>query len=413
MSNPKSEAQAAIAYLQQPQAIRDRAGQLFELGCADQLDYFQVRLDRLAAATAIVQQVIQAAYPDLAVPFHSRWRHFEVAGESRLDQAAAEFKGWSQLEQARMKFDLAITSVLLDAGAGAHWCYVEPDTGKVFARSEGLAIASFHSFKQGLFSSDPQNPWQADADGLQGLTTERLAAGFQVSADNPLVGLQGRVELLQKLGHALATQPTYFGQTAPRPGYLVDYLQTQAVAGILSAVTVLQAVLKGLGSIWPGRVAIAGVNLGDVWHHPKLPDTGLGSQLMPFHKLSQWLTYSLLEPLQDLGLTLTDLDQLTGLAEYRNGGLCLDTGLLHPKLPTVTTQAHRPGSVIIVEWRALTVVLLDKIAQTLRQTLDFSAAELPLVKVLQGGTWSAGRQLAQQLRNGLPPIQIESDGTVF
>jgi hypothetical protein len=58
--------------------------------------------------------------------------------------------------------------------------------------------------------------------------------------------------------------------------------------------------------------------------------------------------------------------------------------------------------------------LLDRIAVAIRQQLNLSAAELPLVKVLQGGTWTAGRRIAAELREGgIPPIQIESDGTVF
>ena len=48
-------------------------------------------------------------------------------------------------------------SVLLDAGAGAAWTYVEPESGKAFQRSEGLAIASFHSFYAGLFSSQAES----------------------------------------------------------------------------------------------------------------------------------------------------------------------------------------------------------------------------------------------------------------
>jgi len=140
----------------------------------------------------------------------------------------------------------------------------------------------------------------------------------------------------------------------------------------------------------------------------------LGSQLIPFHKLSQWLTYSLLEPLQELGLTLTHLDSLTGLPEYRNGGLCIDLGLLQAKQDTIQTQKHSPNSPVIVEWRALTVVLLDQIATEIRRQLGMTAAQLPLAKILQGGTWSAGRRIANQLRpKGIPPIQIESDGTVF
>ncbi|MGE0634502.1 MAG: DUF1688 family protein, partial [Pseudobdellovibrionaceae bacterium] len=41
-------------------------------------------------------------------------------------------------------------------------------------------------------------------------------------------------------------------------------------------------------------------------------------------------------------------------------------------------------------------------------------SEFPLAKVLEGGTWWAGRFLAAEKRQGgPPPIQIKSDGTVF
>ncbi len=58
-----------------------------------------------------------------------------------------------------------IVSVLLDAGAGAAWQYRDQD-GDVFSRSEGLAVASFEMFTQGMFSSDPKQPWRADSLGL-------------------------------------------------------------------------------------------------------------------------------------------------------------------------------------------------------------------------------------------------------
>jgi Protein of unknown function (DUF1688) len=134
---------------------------------------------------------------------------------------------------------------------------------------------------------------------------------------------------------------------------------------------------------------------------------------VPFHKLSQWLTYSLLEPLQELGLEITNLDALTGLSEYRNGGLCVDLGLLQPKHVGVLEEAHSPDSEVIVEWRSLTVILLDRIADTIRQKLGMDGESLPLAKVLEGGTWAAGRKIAAELRDGSPPIQIISDGTVF
>ncbi|MGG6237172.1 URC4/urg3 family protein [Nodosilinea sp. AN01ver1] len=407
-------AEVAVAYLQSPQAIRDRCRALFALAKQDRLQHFRYHADALPAAADYVLAVMRQQYPDGDVPFHSRWRHFEVEGRSRLERLDPALSALDSLEQARLKVDLAITSVLLDAGAGSQWRYVEPGTGLGFARSEGLAIASFHAFTAGLCSSQPEHPWQADASGLTALTANSLAQAFQVNDNNLLLGVEGRVALLQKLGHALHQQPKFFGADLPRPGHLVDYWLTQATDNALSAPTILQTILQGLGPIWPGRVELARVNLGDVWPHPQLPETGPGSNLVPFHKLSQWLTYSLLEPLQDLGLKITDLDQLTGLAEYRNGGLFIDCGVLSLKDPAAQAIAHPPSSPLIVEWRALTLCLLDDLAAHLRQTLDMNAETLPLVKILQGGTWTAGRQIAAEKRtDGGPPIQLASDGTVF
>jgi hypothetical protein len=426
----------AIAYLRSPKAIRDRCGQLFELAQQDKLSYFRCDLRQLERVANYVIQVMQAQYPDGQIPFHSRWQHFEVGGVPRLAQLERMLAGMSPIDRAVTKFDLAIASVLLDAGAGSRWLYCERETNSSFGRSEGLAVASFRMFCQGAFSSHPQQPLQVDARGLQALNEATLAQGFQVSRDNPLVGLAGRVELLQKLGRSLLAVPQMFGDDNPRPGNLVYYLLQQSDRKQLPAATVLRAVLEGLGNIWSGRIEIAGVNLGDVWYHPALEgsrraeeqginyqlpfvplttyDLQLTTSLVPFHKLSQWLTYSLLEPLQELGLEITGLDDLTGLPEYRNGGLCLDLGLLQAKDLNVFQQAHAVDSEIIVEWRALTVILLDRIAEEIRNQLGMNAAQLPLVKVLQGGTWSAGRRIAAELRpDGVPPIQIQSDGTVF
>ena len=135
--------------------------------------------------------------------------------------------------------------------------------------------------------------------------------------------------------------------------------------------------------------------------------------MIPFHKLSQWLAYSLLEPLATIGITVNELDILTGLPEYRNGGLLLDLGVLSLKDPALKNQEHLPDSALIVEWRALTVCLLDEIASHIRQKFQLTSEQLPLAKVLQGGTWSAGRRIAQELRGGTPPLLIQSDGTVF
>lgn len=410
---PDVRCRAAIAYLRSTTAIRDRCGVIFTHGCKDQLSHFRVQLHQLERVADYVIGVMRNQYPDLQIPVHSRWQHFEAGGVSRLAQLQRRLSGLSAVERAMAKFDLVIISVLLDAGAGNRWQYCEPETRQVFRRSEGLAVASFQMFCKGAFSSTDQ-PWQADAQGLQNLTEATLATGLQVNAENCLVGMTGRWELLQQLGQVLLAAPQLFGEQNPRPGKLVDYLLKQSSNGQLSAETILSVVLEGLGGIWPGRVEIAGVNLGDVWSHPAIGGDDSSAGLVPFHKLSQWLSYSLLEPLQELGLEITGLDALTGLPEYRNGGLCIDLGLLQAKHSAVLEQPHSAGSEVIVEWRALTVILLDHIAFSVRSKLGVTTEELPLVKVLQGGTWSAGRQIAAQLRaGGVPPIQLESDGTVF
>lgn len=416
--------QQTIAYLRTLAAIRERCDRMFKLACDRQLNYFRCDLSKLDKTADYVIGVMRENYPDLNIPFHSRWRHFEVGDSARLAELDISLAKLTAIEKAKVKFDLAIISVLLDAGAGADWQYYERETGQVFRRSEGLAVASLRMFCQGVFSSNPEQPLQADAKGLQAITIQKLAPGFQVSPENPLVGLEGRVKLLQRLGEILTQNPIFFGEENRRPGNLVDYLLQNKISTFshqptrpsvhLPASLVLTAVLEGIGEIWPGRLTITGVNLGDVWIHPALGGEKESDRYIPFHKLSQWLTYSLLEPLEELGVEITGLEEMTGLPEYRNGGLCLDMGLLQVAREDMLQESHLPGSEVIVEWRALTVILLDQIAAAIREKLNLNESQLPLVKILQGGTWNAGRKIAAQLRRGgVPPIQIESDGTVF
>lgn len=397
----RSHESEAADYLRTPVAIRERCGRLLALGLEGRLENFGVDRARLEAVSDYVAEVTRENYPDLKIPVHSRWGHFEVGGVSRKAELDRRTAALDVKERARVQFDLVITSVLLDAGSGPGWKYVE--NGVTYARSEGLAVASFRMFVDGRFSSDPSQPLRADSKGLAELTRAQLSEAFQVSAENPLAGVEGRLALLQGLGRAVE-----------RPGVLFDRIAARAIDGKVRAEQVLAVVLESLGSIWPGRVSLDGVNLGDVWEHSALGGSTLADRLVPFHKLSQWLTYSLLEPLAEGGVQVVALDALTGLPEYRNGGLLVDLGALVPKNPKLLTEAHLPGSEPIVEWRALTVALLDEVAAGVRKRLGLSADELPLAAVLQGGTWSAGRKIASEKRDGGgPPIRIESDGTVF
>jgi hypothetical protein len=355
---------------------------------AGEVSEWRVDLAKLDAAADLTAQVVREAYPDLKVPCHDLW--------------AERDKPWSDpKDAARAAFDLAITSVLLDAGAGPAWRYRDAATGAVLGRSEGLGIASLRLFESGALSADRHDPLRADA--LTQVDAEILAKAFQVSADNPLVGLDGRAALLRRLGEAVG-----------RPGALFDVMAARATGGRLPAPVILDVLLEALGPIWPGRLSLGGVPLGDCWRHPAIKRADATDGFVPIHKLSQWLSYSLIEPLEVAGIAVVDVDGLTGLAEYRNGGLFVDAGVLTLRDAADAARAHPVDGPLVVSWRALTVALLDKIAPMVRERLGVSAEAFPLARVLEGGTWAAGRRIAGSLRaDGGPPISVVSDGTVF
>ncbi len=417
--------ETAVAYLRSPLAIRARCENILEAGLAGMLRHFSIEMSALPAVVDEVVAVTRAAYPTLIVPVHGRINHFRAGGIDRVAALDAELAALPADERARVWIDLVVVSVLLDAGAGDAWRFTEPGTNLSIGRSEGLAIASLHAFRSGLFSSDSAHPLRVDAQALRALDPARLAAAFQVRDDNPLAGVDGRIGLVRSLGDALIGAPDIF--PGDRPGGLLDHLQWIAIekrapggSSIRKMVTkidapsILSALLEGLAPIWPGRITLGGTNLGDVWPHPAAGGTVPSAGLVPFHKLSQWLAYSLFEPLGRAGLEITLPGALTGLPEYRNGGLLVDLGVLVPKHDDVRGNVHAPGDEVIVEWRALTVALLDRIALGVRSKLDKTPVELPLASILEGGTWATGRAVAARLRpGGGPPIRIASDGTVF
>jgi hypothetical protein len=398
----------AAAALRTTTAVRERAQFLLNRARAGDSRWFSVHDDSLPAAAAEVADVARARYPDLRIPYHSRWRHFQAGGVDRKADLDTRLAAEDTPARARAMIDLAVVSVLLDAGAGPDWRYLEATTGQSFSRSEGLGVASWHAFCDGVFSSDAAHPLQVDAAGLRNLSVDRLAGVFQCAPANPLVGLEGRVLVLRRLGDVLASQPEVFGPQG-RPGGLFELSDANRVV----AHDILSRLLTSLAGIWLAPNSIGPEALGDCWRHDAVPGRGLTRGWVPFHKLSQWLTYSLLEPFEGAGVHVDGLDALTGLPEYRNGGLLLDTGVLRLREPAWATRTWVVGDELVVEWRALTVALLDELAPLVRGRLGVDAGQMPLACVLEGGSWAAGRALAERLRDGRPPLSVVSDGTVF
>jgi hypothetical protein len=402
----------AFAKLLQARAVRERCAMVHAWVAENRSAHFALEPAGLERAADLVVQVMREVYPDLKVPLHSRWRHFCVDGVDRSREvldAAPDVR-----ERAHMAIDLATVSVLLDAGAGDAWRYHDKTSGRTFARSEGLAIASLEMFRAGAFSCDRAHPLRVDATALAHIDAARLADHFQVSAENPLIGLEMRSELLRRLGVALASQPQLFGGARSRPGNLTRHFATVAKAGAIPAGMLLATLVQAFASIWPSGLVLNGFCIGDAGRHPAVRTGDDTDGIVPFHKLSQWMAYSLIEPLAIASITVKDIDELTALPEYRNGGLLIDAGAIQPRVALDPARPYAVDSELVVEWRALTVALMDRVLDIVRGKLGLGH-EFTMPQLLQGGTWAAGRWIARALRPpaGPPPITVTADGTVF
>ncbi|KAG6006461.1 hypothetical protein E4U21_007005 [Claviceps maximensis] len=437
-----------VGYLRSLGAVRERSRIILEKVTNDQLNHFDVDLSKLPDVVTFVAGLIKRDYdaPFTAIPGHGRYQHFSVGGRDRIADLLSTWPdSVDNAERCRRLVDLFLVSVLLDAGAGMSWRYKSKESGKVYRRSEGLAIASLEMFKEGLFSSCAGNKYQVDKGGLQNLTLEKVKNGLQSRPDNELTGLQGRTDLLIRLSSALAANTDYFGADG-RPGNMIDHLlshpSTQASSMLIVPLPVLWNVLmNGLGSVWPAsRTALNGVSLGDAWPCQAMPNPGTASwqSILPFHKLTQWLTYSLMQPMQSLlNMHFAGQELLTGLPEYRNGGLFVDLGVLNLKKDDMDrglqnyseycrnngTKAievapmFEPSDDVVVEWRGATVGLLDILCVEVNKALksELAGNEMTLPQLLEAGSWKGGREIAEINRPNTkePPILIDSDGTVF
>ena len=177
--------------------------------------------------------------------------------------------------------------MLLDAGVGPEWRYRDAATGLEVGRSEGLALASLRMFQAGVFSANPSDPLRADAERLAALSDDILGKAFGANERNPMLGLDGRAQLLAGLGRTLLASPQIFAKhDKARAGGLFDHLADLVKGQSLPAPSILHEILVHLAPIWPERLTLADVPLGDCWRHPAIRRDDATDGLMPLHKLS-------------------------------------------------------------------------------------------------------------------------------
>lgn len=195
--------------------------------------------------------------------------------------------------------------------------------------------------------------------------------------------------------------------------YLISHPSTQASSvPIVPLPTLWSVLIDGLAPVWPAsRTVLDNTSLGDAWPLSTLPSAP-GAQdwelIVPFHKLTQWLCYSLMQPMSKLmNIHFAGAELMTGLPEYRNGGLFIDTGVLILRRKdeqrglalfreqgaktgqsTEVVPMFTPDDDVVVEWRAITVGFLDLLLDDVNETLGLHGAErLSLPQMLEAGSW--------------------------
>ncbi|KAI5459344.1 hypothetical protein BGZ63DRAFT_491553 [Mariannaea sp. PMI_226] len=427
-------------YLLSLQAVRRNASKVFEAAQEGKLKHFNYDSARMPEVAEFVINVIKRDFgPDRfnQIPPHGRWQHFNVGDVPRVDSLLSTWDHdgvKDKKEVTRRIIDLFFVSVLLDAGAGDHWRFSEPGTGQSYSRSEGIAVASLHMFKAGAFVSEGASDTdQVDGQGLQSLKEDQFNKYFQISSDNPMVGVASRVQLLNDVGTSLLNLPEIFGK-AGRPGNMVDYLISKAGdSTTLSYEGLWSCLQQALIPSWPkNRTSVEGEPIGDAWPLAVLAeravrdgDVSPRNTIQPFHKLTQWLAYSLMVPfVRLLGYSWTGAELGTGLPEYRNGGLFYDLKVLSLKEKTLEDgkktsgeelPAYDAASDVIVEWRAMTVALLDELHTVIGKSFAAEGVTLTMAQMLEAGSWKSGRELAAKYRPDTKssPILVQGDGTLY
>ncbi|CAI7634661.1 unnamed protein product [Penicillium glandicola] len=417
------------------EAVRARAHVVLKLAEEGRLNHFNYYPERMEDATDYVLKLIQRDFgPDKyhLIPPHGRWQHFEVGGVPRIATLLAEWdeEKCDTTEKTRRLIDLFFVSVLLDAGAGDFWKFNESQTGLTLNRSEGIAVAALHMFLNGDFAGKGSSvKHTANGDALRNINVDILSHGLQVDDGNPMIGVAARADILRKLGESLVNLKDIFGPSG-RPGNLVDYLISKSNdSGKLDYKDLWNVLQRLLIPIWPSdRTHLNGQPIGDAWPLRALSqqagsESNPYSNIQPFHKLTQWLAYSLMVPFSRLlSVSWSNTELGTGLPEYRNGGLLVDMGVLELKPESLQRGLSLSGGSLpsfgagddeIVEWRAMTVALLDVLHTKILARLD--GVQLSLPQVLEAGSWKAGRELAAAKRpeTKCSPILNFGDGTLF
>ena len=160
---------------------------------------------------------------------------------------------------------------------------------------------------------------------------ERTSASFQVRDGNPLAASEAGCALLNTWRSLFHSPDVFAIADVPAPEVLPMPSSTTA-DGQIAARNILRS-LDALGSIWPSPLMLE----AHLWAMPGSMDPGgmRGSAVAMFPSQAFAMADLFADRAPDrCRHSVTELDGLTGLAEYRNGGLFVDGEALRLKDPT-------------------------------------------------------------------------------
>jgi hypothetical protein len=399
-----------------PEEVRDKACALLDRAAAGELKHVGVDPDRLGRAVEKVLESIRETYPEFQIPPYGIWRDFEAGGIERWE-ALAGARGFGTAEEMLVAAaDLAILGSFMMTARPEGRTYEDPMTGTVVTGRTASALAAFHMFAAGSFSSHMSDPYRVDAETLIRLDLKELAGGLQWDEGEDGDYLRAMQRHLQRLGEALALRPDLFGEGGEtRPGLLVAHAAREG-EGSVDAGELLDRLLEALAPVWEGGAGDGDLVFGDSFRHSGLPGPVPGADLesiVPFHLAAQEMVYSLVEPLAWAGSETTGLNRLTGPSDLAHAALFAETGVLAVRdgEAALAPEAQRDR---MIELRGVTIALIDRLAGRLAGELGVSADQVPLTCVLEGGTGRAGRHILKdhpELERNLG--KILNPGAVF
>lgn len=357
------EEAVTVERLHRLETVRERAWMLLAAVERGESEHFNLSPESVSTVALALASAIRETTPDLRPPLATLWPRLQRDHPAAVERLAASVAGLDGQGRARAGADMALLALVIAPDG------VEPGLG---------ALAQF--FAAGGTTTRPADGPALNAPGLRRLLAGDTAVALPDEL-RPVLQDPATRQRLETLATGLEQDAETFGADG-RFGTLLDRIAGPARSDGLTAQGMLDRLGPLLDPVAGSTVRIGGSIAGDIWRHPLAWADDRSRELVPFHCLLQSLVLDLVEPLAEAGIKLDGLEELTVPATRRLAADILRLGLVNPRHAAVARLRHPPGSDIVVELRALSIALADRLVDRLRQELNLTVRDLPAVRIV-------------------------------